>query len=460
MYSLNDDLQDARSGRSIDYFKQGVSVHLMNLKGDAKIALRILPAYDPATIRMNPTTQACEPTDPKSWVPFRDPKTGQVQTWARKIMVSAYVGHGKGQQSRRSNILAMETFKEQSQGQIFCPVRALIDYIQGNREWGYLMEDTKSPDGKQVLESKALGYPGVLMLANIVVPNTSPKVELGVFKQSAYKSMFNKDKPPYGLVYQEAIITDPAILQQNPMARWLYGDITDPNKGFVLEMSRDSSQYGEYHIGIYTHNGLAYPYPIGDALLAQRYNLLDLNCLVRRPSDDETISQLVKALNGINPQTREHEWALLHRVFDSIAGRGVIPPPPAQGYVQGYSMPPPQAPAQGMGQLPGLPMPGSSQPPPFPLPAPDSTGQPPPQGNVTVSMQAQQSPFPGGTPVAQQPTPRPADTPAFVPSAGAPAGAPQPGSGGQPLPGDQPSQQDREKFLAQLQGAFGGRPTG
>jgi len=454
MYSLNDDPQGTRGSRGIDYFKPGVNVHFMNLKGDAKVAFRIMPAFDPATIRVNPTTNAYEPTDLKSWVPFRDPHTGQVQTWARKITVAAYVGHGRTQQNRRVNILCMETFREHSSGQTFCPVQTLLDYVQSNREWQYLMEDTKGPDGKSVLESKALGFPTVLMLANIVVPTQAPKVELGVFKLSAYKSLFNKEKQPFGLVYQEAVITDPAVLQADPMKRWAYGDITDPNKGFVLEMSRDSSQYGEYHIGIYTNQGIAYPYPIGDSLMALRYNLYNIYALVRHPTDDETIGQLVKALNGVNPVTREHEWVLLQRVFGSIAGRGVIPPPPAQGYVQGFSMP------VGPAAVP----PPNAAPPPFPgvaapvPPPPAAAAMPPPFPGVPAGAPP---PFMPAAGIGQPP--RPADTPPFVPAAAtpaAPAAAAQAAAPAAPVPGDQPDAAARSAFLAQLQTAFQGRPPG
>lgn len=457
MYSLNDDPQGTRGSHGIDYFKPGVNVRFMNLKGDAKIAFRILPAFDPATVRLNPTTNAYEPTDPRSWVPFRDPRSGQVQTWARKITVAAYVGHGRNQQSRRANILCMETFREHSTGQTYCPVQTLLDYIQSNREWQYLTEDTKGPDGKTVLESKALGFPTVLMLANIVVPTQAPKVELGVFKLSAYKSLFNKEKPPFGLVYQEAVITDPAVLQADPMRRWAAGDITDPNKGFVLEMGRSATQYGEYYIGIYVgQDRLACPYPVGDALLTQRYNLYNIDTLVRRPTDDETIAQLVRVLNGINPGTKEHEWVLLQRVFGSIAGRGVIPPPPAQGYVQGFSMPAAPAPA-------AAPTPIPAQVPPY---VPTSAGAPfpPPAATVTAAAPAP-SPFPVAPPVAgplpgYQP-PRTSDTPPFVPSAAVPATAPAQAAAPAtaPVPGDQPEAKARADFLAQLQGAFGRQQT-
>jgi hypothetical protein len=275
-----------------------------------------------------------------------------------------------------------------------------------------------------------------------LVPTQSPKVELGVFKLSAYKSLFNKEKQPLGLVYQEAVITDPAVLQADPMKRWAAGDITDPNKGFVLEMSRDSSQYGEYHIGIFTNQGLAYPYPIGDALLAQRYNLYNIDALVCRPTDDETIGKLVRALSGVNPTTREHEWVLLQRVFGAIAGRGVIPQPPAQGYVQGYSMP---------ATAPAAAAPAAAVPP------------------------VAATPFPGGqytgSPVAPATPPRPVDTPTFVPTAPppfvppAPVAAPNPPSASNnpvvsPLPGDLPDDKAREAFMAQLQNAFAGRPQG
>jgi hypothetical protein len=495
MYSLDDDVKnDKGGGHGIGVFQPNTNVRFMQLKNQPSLLFKILPAYDPSTLQFNEGVYT--PTDRKTWTPFRDPQTHQLQVFARKIKVAGFIGHGRGKDGRRRDLLSPLTFASGNEdGETYCPLTELFRAAENDARWDYLVKDKLGPDGKTPIERQSLSFPGIQLLVNIVdVNNTQPKVELGVFTSSAYKSLLSRDNP-VGLAWQTANISDPAYLAQNPMMRWATGDLTDPVNGPVLTMSKGDGQYGRYNIHMAKDaSGNVIRVPIPDYLLEQRYNLLHLESVVKRQSEEDLIRQLVKLLNGVSPTSGEHEWVLLKQVFGNMVGSDVIPDPPAQGYTQGFTAPVPQQqpgfqpPIQG-----GMPQqqPGFQQPAQGAMPQPGQMQQPPqqqqpgsllgsgmppvaPPGAVPMTPPATTPPgptmdnpsgFPGAVPPAA-PGPPPAAGPeqslinqASAGAQGSPGAdqappqappAAQAQEGSAPVPGDQPPGFQPEGFMDRL----------
>lgn len=353
MYSLDEDVKnDKGGGYGVGVFQPGVNVRFMNLKGQS-LMFKILPAYDPATLQMEDGVY--KPTDKSSWVPFRDPSTHALHVFARKIRTAGFIGHGRGKDGRRRDMLSPKTFEGGGDGETYCPLTELYRAAENDARWDYLTKDKTKADGT-VIERSSLSFPGVQLLTNIIdCNNTQPKCELAVFSASACNSLLSRENP-VGLAWQTANISDPAYLQQNPLMRWATGDLTSPERGPVLTMTKGAGQYGKYNMQMAKDSvGNVITVPTPDWILEQRYNLLHLESVVKRMPDEDIIRQLVKLLNGVNPNTGEHEWVLLKHVFGNVVGADVIPDPPAQGYTQGFTAPAPQqAPQQGGWTPPGM----------------------------------------------------------------------------------------------------------
>ena len=339
MYSLDEDVKkDKGGGHGIGVFQPGINVRFMNLKGQS-LMFKILPAVDPNTLQLNEGVY--EVTNKSSWVPFRDPSTHALHVFARKIRTVGFVGHGRGKDGRRRDLLSPKTFESNSQdGEVYCPLTELFRAAENDPRWDYLTKDKTSPDGKTVTERQSLSYPSIQLLVNIIdCNNTQPKCELGVFSSSACNSLLSRENT-VGLSWQTANISDPTYLEQNPLMRWATGDMTSPEMGPVLTMTKAAGQFGKYSIQMAKDAvGNVIRVPVPDLILEQRYNLLHLESVVKRQTDEELIKQLVKLLNGVNPTTGEHEWVLLKHVFGNVVGADVTPDPPAQGYTQGFTAP-------------------------------------------------------------------------------------------------------------------------
>jgi hypothetical protein len=422
MYSLDEDVKnDKGGGHGIGVFQPGINVRFMNLKGQS-LMFKILPAYDPTSLQL--VDGVYKATDPKSWVPFRDPSTHALHVFARKIRTAGWVGHGRGKDGRRRDLLSPKTFESGGQdGEVYCPLTELFRAAENDARWDYLTKDKTKPDGT-VIERSPLSFPTVQLLVNLIDCNsTQPKCELGVFSSSACNSLLSRENP-VGLAWQTANISDPAYLQQNPLMRWATGDLTSPEIGPVLTMTKGAGQYGKYSMQMAKDaQGNVIRVPVPDWILEQRYNLLHLESVVKRQKDEDLIRQLVKLLNGVNPTTGEHEWVFLKHVFGNVVGSDVIPDPPAQGYTQGFTAPQPQQ-QQGWtppGMQGGMQQPQQGQ----QLPPVQQPQQQPQQGSLLGGMGQSPPPMqpPGAQPMVQSAAPSAFPT-MDNPGGGAPATPP------------------------------------
>jgi hypothetical protein len=471
MYSLEDDVNTDSGGSGIGVFKPGVNVRFMSTKGQIPL-FKIMPAFDPTTLQMEGDTYKV--TDKTSWVPFRDPETHTLSVFARKIRVAGFIGHGRGKDGRRSDLLSPLTFGKSEDGTDFCPLRELFRAAESDPRWDYLTKDKIGPDGQTVTDRQPLSYPTTQLIANIVdVTATPPKAELGVFSASACNALLKK-QDPVGLVWQTSNVPDPTIIQNNPLARWATGDLTHPETGPVLTMGKLAGKYGKYTMEMHKdQSGNIVRVSIPDYLLEQRYNLHDIDSIVKRMSDEELIKKLAQLINGINPNTGEHEWVLLKQVFGNMVGNDIIPDPPAAGYTQGWTAPqqqqqmPPQQgqPPQQQGSLLG----GTAAPPQVPpgavpavppqqpaqpgIPTMDNpNGQPPqtPQGvqppQVPPADNAGQSLMSQANTDANNSSPTPQEAPSGTE-----------GNNEAPVPGDTPPKSDfsPDNFMERLQNMQG-----
>ena len=476
MYSLDDQLDRTQGQeRGVGVFRPGVNVKFMTLKQQAGLQFRLLPAFDPTTMQIKDGLYV--PMDLKSWVPFRDPQSHQLQTFARPMKVATFIGHGKGQDGRRRDLLSPITFDGGNPDeQPHCPLTTLFRAAENDPEWMYLTEDKMGADNRFPTERRVLSFPSWQMVANVVDVNApQPKVELGVFTTSAYNALLSKRGETLGLVWQTANITDPEVLSKNPLCRWACGDLTSPLVGPVLSLTKATGPFGKYGIQMAKNSAnQVLTVPISEQLLEQRYNLYQLESIVVRHSDEEIIHELVKLLNGVSP-SGQHEWLFLRKVFGHIVGKDVIPDPPAQGYVQGYSAPAAPPAAQ---PGPGLPaatpaMPAATPAMPAATPAMPAAVAPPAAQGAPLLQQAGSLP-PAAPVMATSPSPEmPAAAPApavgvsqeqrlidtaaanpapvATPPAANPAPAAAPPAGqNAPLPGDQPPQYDQGNFLQRL----------
>jgi len=431
MYSLNEHLSSAQGQeRGVSVFKPGVNVKFMNLKQQVSMQFRLLPAFDPATMQMK--DGAWVPTNLASWVPFRDPQTQNLQSFARPIKITTFIGHGKGKDGRRRDLLSPITFdtgsdRPDSDGRPLCPLTTLFQAAENDPEWMYLIKDAESTDQRFPAERQILSFPSWQMIANIVdVHDPQQRVVLGVFTTSAYNSLLSRRGEAPGLVWQPASVEDPSILINNPLARWACGDLTHPTRGPVLALTKAPGAYGKYGINQAVDSvGNILRLPISDALLEQRYNLCQLETIAIRQTEEELIHELVKVLNGINPVNGQHEWVFLRKVFGSLVGKGVIPDPPAAGYTQGYNTPvaAPAPAAAPVSPPPGL-APAAAPVSPPPALAPAAAGTAAPAG-MSLMQQAQ---YATSAPVSPPPVLAPATLSPEIPveNMAAPAGAGNP----------------------------------
>jgi hypothetical protein len=430
-YDLDGDVHSP-SGEMSSYggvYQNGIAVKYMTAKTDVPfIQFRILPPFHPEGVEVREGRVVI--VDPRTWTHFRDPATEKLNPFGRVVYASSCVGHGKvGASGSRKDILSPRSFRHE--GQPYCPVSVLCDTIERYPDWQYLTSDMASEDGR-LIDRAAINRPSKMFAANIVdLAEPQKGVQLGVFTASGCTSLIGATS---GLVFQRSNIADEAFLAQSPMARWATGDLTAPEHGPVLRMSKEQGRgkFGKYVITMAEGpGGKILRYPIGDELLIRRYNLLDEDALLIRLSEEAIVAKLVQVLNGVSP-TGRHEYELLKIAFGEMFR---IPDPPRQGASPGFTPPqPPQAPAQGgypgayqqprvatdaLAGIPGAERPVGSIRPPAPI-------RPPAMESPVVGM---------AVPA------HPAAPPVGVPGAQAPA------------PGDPAPDWDRNNFLNQMKAA-------
>jgi hypothetical protein len=429
MYDLNSAFNQAQgnSEESSREFKPGVEICRMRLKNKNEIQFRILPSFGSANI--TESEGVVQVTNPRGWDYFRnvnDPNQG-FTPWARVLNSYNFLGHGQGgSDGGRITIVAPRSFG--GDGQQYDPVEELRKEARRDPMWKYLTEDLKTPDGKDVIERAALPYMSTELIFNMIdLGDLQKGVQLGILSKSGMTAVLG-DK---GLANQRNFNCTDEMAAANPMLLWNCGDLTNPEGGPVLRLRQEQGKgrYASYVVEVVVNpQGTGFQtYPINEQLLEARHVLDDPTSFMTKYTPQQIVNMLIKVLDGVNPQTGEHELVLLHRVF---GGKFDVPEPPANrmpiGPAAGVGFTaPPAVPGAAAGGIPGLASPAPAAGNGIPGMAPPAA-VPPPGAQSIPGMNAGSVP-PAGNPPAQQ-APASANATAQPPqgSATAPTGQPAP----------------------------------
>ena len=355
-------------------YKDGIQFTRMTPKNQGEeIVFKILPAFDPGRSVMD--AEGHIHPDPNSWVPFKD-AGGNLAPWGRYIYTAPFTGHGKsGKGSSRREIISLKSFADGDAKDVYCPLQILIDTCNNDPAWKYLVEDVidpatannKKPD---IVEKKALNNRlSAKMLCNIVnIREPEKLVFLAEFSTSALPALFGEG----GLANSLNINATQEQVNADPMSYWACGDLTNLEKGPVLKILKDpkdsaKGSYAGFTIMVAMSGPEGRQQPIRKVLqpeyLGYRYNLLDLDSILHRPSVEDLVDIFIKTFNQWDPTRRYHEFELLKQCFGHVVQ---IPEPPARGAVPGFGTPPAQPqftpPGFGDGQFPARPPAGGFPP--------------------------------------------------------------------------------------------------
>ena len=349
MYNFNQDVNTGQDdGPRFGVFASDVKTKRMTPK-DGQTLFKLLPAHDAATAEV---VDGATKVDPVAYVQFRD-LDGNLTAWGRMVQTAQFVGHGPmGKGGNRKEFVSLKSYSDGT-GEVFCPVSQLLETIRREPQWQYLTKDSYAADGQTILDRKAISRNmSKQLLCNVIdVKDVQAGVQLGIFSKSAFDSLLGKN----GLACQVNVSATPEMIAQNPMMRWACGDMTDPVNGPVLLVHKDPNpksgfQYVGYVVeyAMDTAGGQLLRMPVDMSGLQARYNLLDLESIIPKPTEESLVMGLVEVLNAMSP-TGIHEYELLRHTFGASYK---IPDPPAAGYAPGLGAAPqaPQAaPAAVMG---------------------------------------------------------------------------------------------------------------
>ena len=439
--SFNDQVASLPSkNNEFSVFKDGVKSKW--LTGDNAILFRILPAYN------YNDKDAAGNINPVGWLPFRTPDDA-LTAWGGIIKISRRIGHGRGKASMRKDFLSPRTFNASED--TFCPVTTLYNTAAMTPEWTYLTDDVRDANKKQI-EQAALNRPQDYLAINIIELSAAlPDVIMGLLTKSSLDGLLNANKN--GIACQRANNVTDEMIRMNYLVKWSCGDMTDPNQGPVMFISKekDKGDFSSYRIGIATdnHNNIR-RFPIAPDLLMRRYDLTDLRYTLHMPPDEETVASLVRIFCMRSPNGH-HEWELLKLAFgqffkipDAPSAPAASPtiqsgfgPNPASGFMPNQLQP--QTPQQNQFGPPPV---GSTQPPAMTPPpqqfTPPSAPFGPPVTQPTTATTVPTAP-------ASMPMQQHVSTVQTQPMAG--PGGPLPGPA---APGDPVQPMDRAAFLEQL----------
>ena len=319
-------------------FKQNVKFKAM--AGRGALVFKLLPAFDPSkTIKEGTEVYM----DSMGYLPFRL-ENGELTDWASLAYIARFVGHGTYKAGTRRDVVVWETFDKALVDS--CPYVSLYRRAQQDPDFKQMTVDIKSPDGKTIVERAALTRPAMNMIANVIDINESEKgVVLGLFSTSAARSIVSSGGGALGLADQHASNSTDEQIKQNYLMQYALGDITDPQVGPVLVLTKatDRGEMSGYIVTLaldVAQRVRRWPLKPME-LLEQRYNLPDLESYLVREDAETMIGNFVKIFNT-RLANGYHEYALLNEVFGSIYGN-LIPKAPsapaATNVVQGSGMP-------------------------------------------------------------------------------------------------------------------------
>ena len=336
---------------SFSIYKDGVA--LCRLKGDQPIVFRVLPAFPPhrnAGGKMLDTQTGGEiPRD--AWVPFIDENQAFFD-WIAEIRVAGYVGHGDWKQRRdvvsRLSLSAVDA--DGKKERIDDPYWELQQYVRNraNATWGYLQKGV-GEWGSKDRQGPVLPFLSRRYLMNIVRMDDLTKVQLGELSTtSAADALLGDD----GLAKAPNKHATDEMIQADYLNAYDNGDFTDPTTGkvFVIEKDLDSgkgaaSPYKIQFASTFDRVKRRQVYQTADVSrhLENRYDLCDIESILKVPTCEEQIKQLVGLLNGRTPDGEFHEYSLMKEAW-AEAGHdewaALVPNPPmapARGPVQGFS---------------------------------------------------------------------------------------------------------------------------
>jgi hypothetical protein len=318
--SLSSEYKQRQSNGQVSIFKQGVrDARLCNK--NAVSVFRLMPAFNPE-----------DPNPETSWMPAITPD-GEATDWGKLITTCTFIGYG---QNKRS-LVSPKTLDRDAP----CPLHELWNYIrQDKATWGYMIEGSDNMDN-------VFKKPGDQMVINAVdVNKTNLGVVLGILNKSASESL-------YKLV--TARNTNQMLLsmvEQNYLAGFANGDLSDPQQGMQLACQVDASKkktYAEYAVSVLTSTDprtkqetVSY-FPVNGPWLSLRYNLYDPMSYLNIKSYEDIVLELIGLFNRRSP-AGHHEFDLLREAFDEC--KELVPAAPSAPAAHGTVAPGWQAPGR------------------------------------------------------------------------------------------------------------------
>jgi len=304
---------------------------------------RILPAFGPEGT-----------ANPLGWMPFETPD-GFNSPWCVFVQQWSNIGHGPwGRGGNRKSFVRFDSFIPNYGTDVtpdntpFDAVQRVVDAARNCPEWRYLFEKTVTGGGGKS-DSILRWSAAQEMMANVVILSSSvamPHTVLGNFSASLTRQLCGGDaigngEAEAGIINQLSNL-DPRFVQQDPMAKYWLGDITDPSRGVVLEVYRDESTVpARYKIRpVRSEDGGIAKMPLNEQLMRERLDLSKPESFVTPPTPQEEVDRLAGCLNAWSPDRKNHEYELLHIAFDDMGFK--VPDIPARGNVVGGGFVPPQ----------------------------------------------------------------------------------------------------------------------
>jgi hypothetical protein len=405
---------------SFGIYKDGVS--LCRMKGDQPVVFRILPAFPPHKIvdgrMIDPQTGEEIPAD--AWVPFIDEKQ-RFFDWITEIRVAPYVGHGNWKQRRDVvSRLSLATYDEDgNRERVDDPYFELQQYVKtrASATWGYLQKGI-GEWGDKDRQGPPLPFIGRRYLMNIVRMDDMTKVQIGELSvRSAADALLAED----GLAMAPNKHATDEMIQADYLNAYDNGDFTDPVSGkvFMVEKDMDSgkgqaSPYKVSFVSQFDRTKRRTVYQTADVSrhLSGRYDLADIESIVKIPTCEEQVRQLVDLLNGRDPTGEFHEYSLMKEAWEECGHpewAALVPEPPVavgvRKLVPGYR--PKEDPPYDEPEDPAEPAPEAK---PAPKPAPAARPSAPGRYNVPGRSVAP-APQPAAEEPEQDTLPFPVDEP-------------------------------------------------
>ena len=289
--------EETGGGSKYALFQDGIDTYdLRPKKGGAAQQFWLLPGVD--------ARNGTPSTDPNSWFHhIEDPATNKLNPALGSFARFHHdVGHGSWKD--KETITSLQNWGET------CPADLVYQYALNNAKWKYLTESVKREGDKYASTIFRAAEP--VWMLNIVMPaevhGQAPSHKLAKVKRSTLTALAN-------CITQQAAVPD-NILEQNPMARYVVGDVTNPGQNLMLEVSMPPKAKAHQINYFATPEGTAV-YMDFTAMLPNRYPVYDLDQILLKPSPQDTVDKLGRVLNGRAPDGT-HEYQLLHEALGAL----------------------------------------------------------------------------------------------------------------------------------------------